>query len=188
MREVTFVISFASVQALLLSIAADARSDANSSIIQEKSVSFKNVSTIIPILLAAFILQYSHETRRREVIGLTAAEQKDIYAIGVRVYNLRKDLGLTREALAGICDLSVNTIASIESGAKDIKATTLMKIASALGCTADYLLYGTGDAEAVTRKARLRALCDRAVQELDEKKLAGYTDQMESLLRMLAAL
>ena len=56
MREVTFVISFASVQALLLSIAADARSDANSSIIQEKSVSFKNVSTIIPILLAAYIL------------------------------------------------------------------------------------------------------------------------------------
>ena len=94
--------------------------------IQEKTVSFKNVSTIIPILLAAFILQYSHETRRREVIGLTASEQKDIYAIGVRVYNLRKDLGLTREALAGICDLSVNTIASIESGAKDIKATTLM--------------------------------------------------------------
>ena len=37
MREVTFVISFASVQALLLSIAADARSDANSSIIQEKA-------------------------------------------------------------------------------------------------------------------------------------------------------
>ncbi len=119
---------------------------------------------------------------------MTASEQKDMYTIGVRVYNLRKDLGLTREALAGICDLSVNTIASIESGAKDIKATTLMEIASALGCSTDYLLYGTGGAEAVTRKARLRALCDRAVQQLDEKKLAGYTDQMESLLRMLAAL
>ena len=119
---------------------------------------------------------------------MTAAERKDIYAIGVRVYNLRKDLGLTREALAGLCDLSVNTIASIESGAKDIKATTLMKIASVFGCTADYLLYGSGDAEAITRKACLHALCDKAVQQLDEKKLAGYTSQMESLLRMLSAL
>ena len=119
---------------------------------------------------------------------MTASEQKGIYAIGVRVYNLRKDLGFTREALAENCDLSVNTIASIESGAKDIKATTLMKIASALGCSADYLLYGSGEAEAVTRKARLHALCDKAIQQLDEKKLAGYTDQMESLLRILAAL
>ena len=119
---------------------------------------------------------------------LTAAEQKDVQAIGVRLYNLRKDLGLSRENLAEICDIAVNTIASIETGGKDIKATTLMKIASGLGCSTDYLLYGTEHAENVVKASRLRLLTEKALQELDNKKLAAYTEQMESLLKMLSYL
>lgn len=62
--------------------------------------------------------------------------------IGQRIIERRKKLGLTQEALAEKGDMTTQFISYAESGKRAMRPENLMKICSALGVSADYLLTG----------------------------------------------
>lgn len=62
--------------------------------------------------------------------------------IGRRITERRKTLGLTQEALAEKGDLTPQFVSYAESGKRAMRPENLLKIASALGVSADYLLTG----------------------------------------------
>lgn len=61
--------------------------------------------------------------------------------IGLRVRSMRKIRKLTQAELAERTGLSVPYISHIENGVKQVSLQALVKIAEALECTADRLLY-----------------------------------------------
>lgn len=61
---------------------------------------------------------------------------------GKRILMLRKEQGLTRERLAELADISVQFLADIEKGKKNMTVTTLRKISSALLVTTDFIVNG----------------------------------------------
>lgn len=62
--------------------------------------------------------------------------------MGQRVMERRKKLGLTQEALAESSDLTTQFVSYAEAGKRGMRPENLMKIASALGVSTDYLLTG----------------------------------------------
>ena len=59
---------------------------------------------------------------------------------GKRIFKLRKERGLTREHLAEMADISVQFLADIEKGRKNMTVTTLRKLSSALMVSTDYIV------------------------------------------------
>lgn len=62
--------------------------------------------------------------------------------IGKRIYDRRKQLGLTQETLSELTDTTPQAISNYERGERELKATTIIKMAKALNVTSDYLLTG----------------------------------------------
>ena len=62
--------------------------------------------------------------------------------MGKRVAQRRKELGLTQEKAAERCGLSQQFFASIETGGKNVRGESLLKLAMGLDISADYLLTG----------------------------------------------
>ena len=65
--------------------------------------------------------------------------------MGKRIFELRKERGLTRERLAEMADISVQFLADLEKGRKSMTVTTLSKLASALLVTTDTIVTGKKD-------------------------------------------
>ena len=80
------------------------------------------------------------QTERRK------AMQKDndlcLQEIGQRIISRRKKLGLTQESLAEKGDMTPQFVSYAESGKRAMRPENLLKISSALGVSADYLLTG----------------------------------------------
>ena len=62
--------------------------------------------------------------------------------VGRRIMERRKKLGLTQEALAEMSDLTTQFVSYAESGKRGSRPENLMRIASALGISINYLLTG----------------------------------------------
>lgn len=62
--------------------------------------------------------------------------------IGKRIIERRKKLGLTQEALAEKGDMTTQFVSYAESGKRAMRPENLLKIPSALGVSADYILTG----------------------------------------------
>ena len=83
---------------------------------------------------------------------MTSAELK---AIGARIFEKRKQLGLTQEQVAEQMDVSIQMVSNLERGNKAIKIDNLIKISRILGVSTDYILTGlqsSADAEQATAK------------------------------------
>ena len=63
--------------------------------------------------------------------------------MGERIIQCRKSLGLTQEQLAEKADLTTQAISLFESGKRAMRPDSLLKLATALNCSTDYLLTGT---------------------------------------------
>lgn len=63
-------------------------------------------------------------------------------AMGRRIMERRKKLGLTQEALAERGDVTAQFVSYAEAGKRAMRPENLMKIAAALEVSADYLLTG----------------------------------------------
>lgn len=61
---------------------------------------------------------------------------------GKRIMERRKALGLTQEALAEKSEVTTQFVSYAESGKRAMRPENLMKIASALGVSTDYILTG----------------------------------------------
>ena len=62
--------------------------------------------------------------------------------IGRRIMERRKKLGLTQEALAEKAEVTAQFVSYAEAGKRAMRPENLMKMASALEVSADYLLTG----------------------------------------------
>lgn len=62
--------------------------------------------------------------------------------IGKRIIERRKKLGLTQEALAEKGNMTTQFVSYAESGKRAMRPENLLKISSALGVSADYILTG----------------------------------------------
>lgn len=62
--------------------------------------------------------------------------------VGKRIMERRKKLGLTQEALAEKSDLTTQFVSYAESGKRAMRPENLMKVASVLGVSTDYILTG----------------------------------------------
>lgn len=65
--------------------------------------------------------------------------------IGRRIYESRKQAGLTQERLAELADTTPQAISNYERGERELKAKIIIKIAHSLNITTDYLLKGKND-------------------------------------------
>ena len=79
------------------------------------------------------------EERRQSPVGFDAAVNS---AIGRRLRCRREELALTRKKLAECAEISVQFLADIETGRKGMTVQTLRKLALALHCSADDLVFG----------------------------------------------
>ena len=61
---------------------------------------------------------------------------------GKRIMERRKKMGLTQEQLAEKCDLTTQAVSYFEAGKRNMRQDSLMKLASGLGVSTDYLLTG----------------------------------------------
>lgn len=71
-----------------------------------------------------------------------AANEDWLRVVGQRITNRRKKLGWTQEELAEKSDLTPQFVSYAESGKRAMRPENLLKISSALGVSADYLLTG----------------------------------------------
>ena len=62
--------------------------------------------------------------------------------MGQRIMERRKKLGLTQEALAELSELTTQFVSYAEAGKRGMRPENLMKVATALGVSTDYLLTG----------------------------------------------
>lgn len=72
-------------------------------------------------------------------------KKKDSLApdIGRRIAKRRKQLGLTQAQVAELSDLTQQFFASVETGKKNMRADSIVKVSTALGVSTDFLLTGT---------------------------------------------
>lgn len=63
--------------------------------------------------------------------------------VGARILQIRKSYGWTREKLAEMADISVQFLADIERGAKNMTVTTLRKLCAALSVSTDFIVNHT---------------------------------------------
>lgn len=79
--------------------------------------------------------------------------------IGNRVSHLRKQQKLSQEELAEKAETTKQTISFVESGKRELLAGNVLKIADALGVSADYLLKGIpADSDLVLLDQRAKRL------------------------------
>ena len=86
-------------------------------------------------------------------------------AIGIRVQQERTCMGLTREQLAEMMDMSVWYITDIERGRSGLSILGLIELCEIFGCSADYLLFGRLDSLSLSARVNqlppeLRKLVD----------------------------
>ena len=71
-----------------------------------------------------------------------ADTELSLIEIGNRITARRKQMGLTQEALAEKGDMTTQFVSYAEAGKRAMRPENLLKISSALGVSADYLLTG----------------------------------------------
>lgn len=95
--------------------------------------------------------------------------------IGKRIYKKRKEMGLTQEKLADLSGLSQSFITCIERGEKGLGCDSIIRISSALGTSADYLLKGTADQK---ESDYIQSLCEI----IDEEQRIQVTAILENII------
>ena len=88
----------------------------------------------------------------------------DNKGIGERIRREREKLGLTREKLAEIIDLSPLYIGQLERGERQMSLNTLMKISDCFHVPTDYLLKGA-QACGINYERQKNSLIDRCSEE-----------------------
>lgn len=104
------------------------------------------------------------------------ANSKLALEIGTRIAQRRKQLGFTQEQAAERADLTQQFFASVEIGAKNIRAESVIKVCRALNISADYLLTGTVS----------EIDCERIVQLMKTLDAAQFV-QIESIITEIIA-
>ena len=101
----------------------------------------------------------------------------DYQAIGVRIRRLRKEKGLTQQALAELSHQEPSNISHIERGATKLSLPTIVNIANALEVTVDTLLCDSLPAS----KQSFLQISDRLLSDCTHQEMIIITETMLSL-------
>lgn len=100
------------------------------------------------------------------------------YDVANRIYELRKEKGLSQKELGALIGVSNKAVSKWETGAAVPKTETIIKLASALGITAEELLCGKRtEAENLNT---LGALSDKTANIFLQSKLNDYETDKKS--------
>lgn len=104
--------------------------------------------------------------------------------IGQRIGARRRKLGLTQEALAEKAELTPQFVSYAESGKRAMRPENLLKISTALGVSADYLLTGQiVDKDLLLLSHKLRRLTPpqlRAVENIIDQCMTLLEEEPEN--------
>ena len=105
--------------------------------------------------------------------------QEELFSgqVARRIVDRRKKLGLTQEALAERAELSPQLVSYAESGKRSTRPENLLKLARALGVSADYLLSGE------TAERDLRLLSGK-LEKLTAAQLHAVESIVDECLRL----
>ncbi len=98
-------------------------------------------------------------------------EKKDKLAteIGRRIATRRNQLGLTQEQAAEKAGLTQQFFASVETGSKNMRAESIIKVSRALNVSTDFLLTGqVSDIDCNNITAMLKPLTDRQFLKMED--------------------
>ena len=87
---------------------------------------------------------------------------------GKRIKGIRVSIGMTQQKLAHEIPTSVNTISKVEQGKRGMSIELLVDIATILGVSTDYLLYGKAS---TLEKTEMLTLLKSQIDELFEIQL-----------------
>lgn len=93
--------------------------------------------------------------------------------IGLRILQLRKAKGYSREQLAALADISPSFLYEIEMSKKGFSTHTLLGLSGALNVSSDYLLYGKGSIQ-----------CEEKIAETLGKFRQSDLRRIEALLKI----
>jgi len=96
--------------------------------------------------------------------------------IGRRIASRRKQMGLTQAEAAEKAGLTQQFFASVETGSKNIRAESIIKVSRALNISTDFLL--TGVVSDIDRDRLFRML-----EPLDETHFLIVEDMIQNILR-----
>lgn len=96
--------------------------------------------------------------------------------IGRRIATRRNQLGLTQAQAAELSGLTQQFFASVETGSKNIRAESIIKVSKALNISADFLLTGM-----VTNFERHELM--RMLEPLDEAQFFKIEDIIRDVLK-----
>ncbi|MGN0382708.1 MAG: helix-turn-helix domain-containing protein [Eubacterium sp.] len=85
------------------------------------------------------------------------SNQKLYENMGRRIYERRKQLGLTQEQLAEQIDVTPQMISTAELGKKAMRSENILKLSNVLNISCDYILKGyisNADIDLILEKAR----------------------------------
>ncbi len=105
---------------------------------------------------------------------------KIIYKLGRRIAKLRKEKHLSQQELADLSGKIINTVSKIEQGTKDVRLTSYLSIALALGEKPGSLLDDAQNAPVIYSPI-LQKLVD-LLQHEDDKILKAVYKQAEVLV------
>ena len=108
--------------------------------------------------------------------------QFDMKKLGLQISILRNEKHLSQEDLAEMCDVSRNTVASWESGQKELKLFSFLKLALALDCPVQELLKGMLPEETAEDQDEGVELCNEARSRLSHKDYHAFIKRMKATL------
>jgi transcriptional regulator with XRE-family HTH domain len=101
--------------------------------------------------------------------------------VGVRIREIRRERGLTQEALAEQVERSVDAISALERGLVLPGFETLERLAAVLGVSLADFFDAPADAQESDKRTQLRARLAALVQKLPDDQLALAVDQVAVL-------
>lgn len=107
-------------------------------------------------------------------------ENETLIAIGHRIYECRRQNGLTQEQLASMAGLSVKTLSAAENGHKVMRPENIIKLCDCLSITTDYLLRGDSP------RLNDEVLDGKELSHLTPKQRAALSTIIEAYLSALA--
>lgn len=105
----------------------------------------------------------------------------DYKAIGTRIRRLRKEEGLTQQALAELSHQEPSNVSHIERGATKLSLPTIVNIANALNVTVDDLLCDSLS----NANASYYRLAENILSDCSHKELRVITETMLALKETL---
>ena len=101
--------------------------------------------------------------------------------MGQRIRKHREESHMTQEKLAELVDISTQTISTAETGKKRLRPENIVKICTALGVSADYLLLGKispEDIEILSEKvSKLTPAQYRHLEDIIDSYVAAVTEE-----------